>query len=150
MSLSSDRVIELLGLEPLPHEGGMWAQTWRSPHGTAIYALLRPGDFSALHRLDGVEVYQFHAGAPLRMLLLHPDGQVAEPVLGVDLERGQRPQVVVPARVWQGSETTGEWTLFGTTMAPPFSWEGFELGDREQLAALYPQVAERIRRLTRG
>lgn len=150
MSLSADRVIELLGLEPLPQEGGMWAQTWRSPHGTAIYALLRPGDFSALHRLDGVEVYHFHAGAPLRMLLLHPDGQVTEPVLGVDLEGGQRPQLVVPDGVWQGSETTGEWTLFGTTMAPPFSWEGFELGDREQLAALYPQVAERIRRLTRG
>lgn len=149
MTLSAERIIEVLGLEPLPREGGMWAQTWRSPHGTAICALVRPGDFSALHRLEGVEVYHFHAGAPLDMLLLHPDGRMEEPRLGVDLDSGQRPQVVVPAGVWQGSETRGDWTLFGTTMAPPFEWDGFELGEREQLTARYPGAARRIERLTR-
>lgn len=146
---SADEIIELLGLEPLPEEGGMWAQTWQSAAGTSIYALIRPGDFSALHRLEAAEIYHFHAGAPLHMLLLRPDGSVEEPRLGLDLASGERPQVVVEGGVWQGSETTGEWTLFGTTMAPPFDWDGFELGDRRQLSAEFPAAADRIRRLTR-
>lgn len=148
--LDADRVIELLGLEPLPEEGGMWSQTWRTEQGSAIFYLLRRGTVSALHRLDGDEIYHFYAGDPASMLLLHPSGRIEQPILGTDLEQGHRPQLVVPAGVWQGSETTGDWTLLGTTMAPPFRWEGFELGDRYRLLAAYPEAAERIHRLTRA
>jgi predicted cupin superfamily sugar epimerase len=70
--------------------------------------------------------------------------------MGDDLVAGQRPQVVVPAGVWQGSSTCGEWTLLGTTMAPPYADEGFELGRRDVLVADWPSAAERIAELTRG
>jgi predicted cupin superfamily sugar epimerase len=52
--------------------------------------------------------------------------------------------------VWQGSSTCGEWTLLGTTMAPPYADEGFELGRREELLADWPSAAGRIAELTRG
>ena len=70
--------------------------------------------------------------------------------MGDDLAAGQRPQVVVPAGVWQGSSTCGEWTLLGTTMTPPYTDEGFELGRRDELLADWPSAAGRIAELTRG
>ena len=148
--LAADEVAALLGLEPLPHEGGRWARTLHDGNSSAIHYLLSEGDFSALHRLTGPEVYHHYAGAPADLLLLHPDGTHEEVRLGDDLQGGQRPQVVVPAGTWQGSSTLGAWTLLGTTMAPPYADEGFELGRRDDLVAGWPAVADRIGALTRG
>jgi len=58
--------------------------------------------------------------------------------------------VPVRAGVWMGAETTGQWTLLGTTMAPPFELEQFELGSRSRLVEQYPAAAVSIERLTRG
>ena len=150
MPTSADDVAALLDLRPLPVEGGRFRRTYADPNSSAIYFLLTPGDFSALHRLGGVEIYHFYAGAPVRMLLLDPvTGAATEPVLGHDLKAGQRPQIVVPAGSWQGSATTDDWSLIGTTMAPPYTDELFEPGDAGALLAGFPDAAERISQLTR-
>lgn len=143
------RVAALLGLEPLPGEGGLFRRTHVDAYSSAIYYLLLDPDFSALHALTSTETYHSYAGSALRLLLLHPDGVVEEPVLGPDLAAGERPQVVVPAGTWQGSSPAGEWTLVGTTTAPPFDWTGFRLGDRDELAARWPGATPRIATLTR-
>jgi predicted cupin superfamily sugar epimerase len=145
----TDPIVAALGLRPLPVEGGRWAQTWRDEHCTAIYYLLAAPEFSALHRLAHLEIYAYHAGAPLRMLLLYPDGQVRRPVLGTDLAAGQRPQVVVPAGVWQASEPLGAWSLVGTVVVPPYTDDVVEFGSADQLAAEYPDHDEAIRALCR-
>src|SRR5688500_14007189 len=149
MRLSPEQVIDLLGLKPLPDEGGMFTQHFADEHSTAIYFLVRRDDFSAIHRLSGPEVYHFYLGDPIQMLLLYPGGRVERPVLGLDLVRGHRPAVAVPEGVWQGSECTGEWSLVGATMAPGFRTEMFEMGVREELIAIYPEAASEISRLTR-
>jgi predicted cupin superfamily sugar epimerase len=148
-ALTADEVIEELGLEPLPREGGLYAVAWREPAGSAIYFLVRPGDFSALHRLAGTELWHHYGGAPARMLLLGPDGSVDRPLLGGDLRAGQRPLVAVPGGTWMAAATTGPWSLLGTTMAPPFDETGFELGHRDELTARYPAAAAEIAAMTR-
>jgi predicted cupin superfamily sugar epimerase len=147
-ALSDNEIIALLGLEPLPHEGGMWAQTWIDDQGTGIYFLMRPGDPSKLHRLSSPELWHYYMGAPARLLLLHRDGTIERRILGADLAAGQRPCVAVPPGTWMAAETTGARTLVGTTMAPPYSDAGFELGDRQRLLAEYPGAADAIVRLT--
>ena len=142
--------VDRLGLEPLEHEGGLFRRMHLDDHSSAIYYLLASPDFSALHALNSVEVYHWYAGSPLSLLLLHPDGLSEEVLLGPDHEAGQLPQAVVPPGVMQGSSPLGEWSLIGTTMAPPFHWEGFELGDRESLSARYPDSTRRIAELTRN
>ena len=97
-----------------------------------------------MHKLESVEVYHYYAGAPAKMLLLDSSGKVEEPVLGSDLDSGHRPQIIVEPGVWQGSKTTGEWTLLGTTMAPPYSQEMFQLADREELLKGWPDSKEKI------
>ncbi len=158
-----ERIIKLLGLEPIPIEGGLFHQTWRMSTdnaipagtviGTAIYGALTddPESFSAMHRLTAVEIWHFYAGDPIQLLLLHPDGTVDEPILGPDLLGGQHPQVIVPADTWMGGDlmARGTFALFGTTMTPGFTDGSFENGQRKHLIAGWPAATARIEQLTR-
>lgn len=144
------------GLEPIPREGGLFRRTWAGPEradgrpeGSAIVALLTSDDFSALHRLPGDEIWHFYLGDPLELLLLSPDGTSSTPVLGPDVLAGQHVQLTVPAGTWMGARTRGAWTFFGCTMAPGFTYEGYEHGESEALMARYPAEADRIAGLCR-
>jgi predicted cupin superfamily sugar epimerase len=144
--MGPEEIIETLGLRPLPVEGGLYAENLKDPNASAIYYLLVAPQFSALHKLTHLEIFSYHAGAPARMLLLHPDGTATRPVLGMDLAAGQRPQVTVPAGTWQATETLGEWTLLGTVMSPPYTGDSVTFADAS-LAAAHPGIADDIRRL---
>lgn len=164
---TAEQLITALQLQPLPREGGYYRETYRAadrlaaaalpPHygqdksaATAIYYLLTPDTFSALHRLPTDEVFHFYLGGVVRMLQLLPDGDGRELLLGPDVLAGQRPQVVVPRGVWQGSVLeSGDFALLGTTMAPGFDFSDYEPGDRAALTARYPRFAALIHRLTR-
>jgi hypothetical protein len=133
--LSAAEVIRLLDLEPHP-EGGHFRETFRDTRridggraaSTAIYFLLARGERSHWHRVDAVEVWHWHAGAPLILKAAASDaGPVTSLRLGCDLAAGERPQAIVPAHVWQAAESLGEWTLVGCTVAPGFELAGFEL-----------------------
>ncbi len=136
-----------LGLQPLPVEGGRFGQSWRSATESAIYYLLSAPEFSAPHRLDRVEIWSFHAGAAAAMLLLHPDGSVTRPVLGLDVARGERPQVVVPAGTWQATVTRGPWSLAGCVVVPAYTEDCVEFESASTLASQYPSAAPDLRAL---
>jgi predicted cupin superfamily sugar epimerase len=128
--VTPEEIIETLGLAPHP-EGGWYRQTWVAegegrPAGTCIYFLLKRGERSHWHRVDAVEIWHFYAGAPLILRMAETDRAEAM-TLGPALEKGERPQGVVPANWWQAAETTGDWTLVGCTVSPGFRFEGFEL-----------------------
>jgi len=131
--VSAEKLIRELGMQRHP-EGGWYAETFRDAEGangraasTAIYYLLEAGDRSHWHRVDAVEVWHHYCGAPLA-LGLSEDGKAAERrVLGTDLSKGERPQIVVPRLWWQSAKSLGAWTLVGCTVAPGFRFEGFEL-----------------------
>lgn len=148
--MEAREIIEILGLEPLPEEGGMFRNTVDDGNSTAIYFLLEAGKPTMLHRLPGSEVFHFYAGAPARIHLLGSGDEPEEAVLGPDLREGQRPQVVVPGGTWQAAETMGGWTLLGSTMSPGFKFEEFELADRDELLARWPDQAGTITRHTPG
>jgi predicted cupin superfamily sugar epimerase len=163
----AEALIERLQLQPHPKEGGFFRETYRSAErfpaaalsrryggersvSTAIYYLLAPGTFSALHRLRSDEVFHSYVGSPVQMLQLDPDGRGREVLLGPDVLAGQQPQVVVPAGVWQGLCLVpgGEFALLGCTVAPGFEYADYEHGRRDDLIAAYPAFRDLITRLT--
>ena len=132
---SAAEIIRLLDLEPHP-EGGHYRQTFcdaRTVDGeraasTAIYFLLARGERSHWHKVDAVEAWHYHAGAPLALIVAaDPGGPVQSITLGPDLAAGERPQAIVPAHAWQAAHSLGDWTLVGCTVAPGFEFKGFEL-----------------------
>jgi uncharacterized protein len=131
--VDADTVHQILALEPHP-EGGHYRQMWADEACTAIYFLLRSGERAEWHRVrDRVEIWHFYAGAPLRLEVdLEGPGTAAthEIELGTDLHAGERPQAIVPAGAWQSARSLGAWTLVGCTVAPPFTFERFELAPK--------------------
>jgi len=131
--MTADEIIRLLDLKPHP-EGGHFRETFRDANvlggraaSTAIHYLLKAGEASHWHRVDAAEIWHFYSGDPLE-LSLSPDGILTERhVLGLDLARGARMQIVVPANVWQSARPFGAYTLVGCTVAPGFEFKGFEM-----------------------
>ncbi len=164
--LTAAQIIERLKLVPLTIEGGHFRETYRSelslpagalPHeyggdrnvSTAIYYLLTPDTFSAIHIVKSDEVFHFYAGDAVEMLRLWPDGSAQIVIISNDLTAGHEPQLVVPAGVWQGCRLVegGKWAFMGCTVAPGFDYADFALGDRDQLIAKYPGHAAMIHTL---
>src|SRR5580698_273663 len=120
-------MIAALGLTA-HREGGFFRETFRAPlvvgapqgaraASTAIYFLLQAGEFSALHRVRSDEVWHHYDGDPVELYLLREDGAHGVVRLGPDLARGERPQVVVPAGIWQAAIPVGSrFALCGCTV----------------------------------
>ncbi len=132
--LAAEEVIRLLELVPHP-EGGFYRETFRDrPQeggrgaSTAIYYLLRAGEISAWHRVtEAAEVWHHYAGGALDLTLSADGRETSVHRLGTDLGAGERPQVPVPAGVWQTARCLGDWTLVGCTVAPAFEFRSFEM-----------------------
>lgn len=165
--LTAQQVIDRLRLLPHP-EGGYFRETYRaslrhmehalpSEYGgersaaTAIFYLLTPDTFSALHRVKSDELFHSYAGDAVEMLQLWPDGNSKTVLIGNNLAQDHSPQVVVPGGVWQGSRLVagGNWALLGCTVSPGFDFADFEIASRSDLLAQWPEAAEMITALTR-
>ena len=134
-ALTANEIIRLLDLKPHP-EGGYFRETFRDERrvddgaraaSTAIYFLLARGERSHWHCVDAVEMWHWHAGAPLQLEIVIEGARFERLMLGSDLTSGQRPQAIVPAHAWQAARSLGDWTLVGCTVAPGFEFAAFEL-----------------------
>jgi uncharacterized protein len=166
--MTADEVKKILGLTPHPREGGFYIRTYESDEmlpaqsfvegrypgarhtGTAIYYLLEPDTFSEMHRLNSDEIFHFYTGDAVEMLQLKTDGSGLVIRIGNRLGEGERPQVMVPRDVWQGSHLLagGKWALLGCTVSPGFEFEDYETATRDELCAGWPAFDELIRKLT--
>jgi predicted cupin superfamily sugar epimerase len=166
--MTADEVKKTLGLAPHPREGGFYIRTYESGEripaaafadhryagprftGTAIYYFLEPGTFSEIHRLKSDEIFHFYLGDPVEMVQLHDAGRGEIIRIGSRLELGERPQVVVPRNVWQGSRLAagGTWALLGCTVSPGFEFEDYETATRTELCAAWPDFSQIIEELT--
>jgi predicted cupin superfamily sugar epimerase len=163
---TADYYIEKLSLSTHV-EGGAFRETYRSEMtiaqehlssefkgtrnvSTAIYFLLKQGQFSALHRIASDELWHFYEGNTLHIYEITLEGVLVTHVLGKDLEKGESFQCVVRAGSWFGSrcEVPGGFSLVACTVAPGFDFEDFVLADRQVLSEEFPQHQSLIRELT--
>jgi uncharacterized protein len=137
-----------LGLTAHP-EGGYFAETWRSERtipaaalpaeyegdrsaATGIYFLLDRGQRSRWHLVRSDEMWLWHRGGPLTLLMGgtgERPGEVTEVRLGPHLEDGERPQLLIPAGHWQATAPAAEAVLVSCVVAPGFDFADFTLLD---------------------
>jgi predicted cupin superfamily sugar epimerase len=156
------QIVAALGLVAHP-EGGLYRETFRTPiiveagnarraASTAIYYLLTPGSFSALHRVRSAdEVWHLYDGGPVEIHTIDGDGMHHVARLGRDLRAGERPQAVVRAGTWQAAVCDEKrFALCGCTVAPGFDFADFEMATRAELTAACPHLADVVASLTRS
>ncbi|WP_223282549.1 cupin domain-containing protein [Neobacillus kokaensis] len=151
-----------LGLTPHP-EGGYYKRTFESGEKvsskelsvnyagqrklyTSIYFLLTSKDISHFHRLKSDELWYYHGGCSLTVHVIHENGEYEEIELGMDLEKGEVPQALVPKNSIFGSSVKEEGTcsLVGCMVSPGFDFQDFELFTQDELLEKYPQHREII------
>lgn len=141
-------LLQTLAMRPHP-EGGHFVELYRSPQRihvlerdvdrsavTSIYFLLVAGELSRWHRVASDEVWHYHEGDAIELLLFDDRGFRR---LGLGpVARETRPTVVVPGGTWQAARTTGAYTLSACTVGPGFEFADFAL------AADWPEIAGKI------
>jgi predicted cupin superfamily sugar epimerase len=116
---------------------------------TSIYFLLRDGEVSNFHRLKSDEMWYYHSGSPLTIYMISPEGELITQQLGLDVTKGEKPQVLVPKDYIFGSAMNEVgFALVGCMVSPGFEFRDFELFERETLLARYPQYEYTILKLT--
>jgi len=80
-----------------------------------------------------------------------PDGELIIQKLGTNLEKGERPQIIIPRNSWFAAKPDFEdsFTLVGCSVSPGFDFSDFELAKRSLLTQQYPQHQELIAEFTR-
>ena len=162
--MSARQCIDRYGLQPHP-EGGFYARTYCSdtnfpgdplsdpfpagrPWSTAILYLLEAGDFAAFHRIKSDELWHFHEGGPIEILIF----QNSDSIEIIRLGPGHRMQAVVPAGCWFAARPTHgtEYALVGCTVSPGFRFEDHEMLKASELVAPFPLNAALIQSLCRS
>jgi uncharacterized protein len=154
-----------LGMNPHP-EGGYYKETFQSEEQisdrelsvnfegrrklyTSIYFLLTSDDVSHFHRLKSDELWYYHGGSSLSIHVIDESGEYKEIKLGMNLDAGEIPQVLVKKNSIFGSSVSEKDTcsLVGCMVSPGFEFQDFELFTQEELMKVYPQQKEIIMKL---
>lgn len=159
MTKTAQYFIENLQMEAHP-EGGYYVSTYRSdvptvtkqgerPHYTSIYFLLRSQDISHLHRLKSDELWYYHGGSALTVHMILEDGTYVAKKLGLNIEQGEQPQVLVPKNTIFGSSVDEEntFSLVGCMVSPGFDFADFEMFTQGELIKQYPAHEAIIRKM---
>jgi predicted cupin superfamily sugar epimerase len=158
--------IEKLGMLSHP-EGGYFKESYRSDElvltdhlpgrfngdrnfSTSIYYLLEEDQYSKLHRIKSDEMWHFYDGSGLDIYEIDKDGELMIHKLGLDIENGESPQVLIKAGNWFGAKVNNQdsFCLAGCTVSPGFDFNDFEMAEREALIILFPKHREIIEQFT--
>ena len=144
----ANELLQSLAMRPHP-EGGHYVEIYRSARRvevlerkvqrsaiTSIYFLLAAGEYSRWHRVMSDEVWHYHEGDAIELVLFDERG-LRRVRLG-PVSRETRPTVIVPAGTWQAARTTGAYTLGACTVGPGFDFADFSL------AVDWPEIAAKI------
>ena len=158
--MSAKEIIDKLKLIPHP-EGGFYKETYRSGYSivneqkevrnvcTAIYYLLQDEDKSYFHCIQSDELWFFHLGEPLEIILIQSEHLVTI-ILGGDIGKDELPQVRIPANTWFAARVKHAkgFSLVSCTVSPGFDFADFSLAKREDLVQQFPHLKDVIEKFT--
>ncbi|MCX5379746.1 cupin domain-containing protein [Streptomyces sp. NBC_00091] len=154
---------ELLGLTPHV-EGGYFRQYYESTDGletsrgrrplanTIHYLLDRDSPVGYLHLNNAHITHFLNSGGPIQYLMLSPDGEVHEVVMGEDAAAGQVLAFTCPGGWWKSSRLPEGVShgLISEIVAPGFDYRDQSLASADRIADQYPAAIGRLRPSIRG
>lgn len=116
---------------------------------TAIYFLLKSGQVSKFHKLKFDELWFYHCGCPMVIHMIDEQGEYSRAILGLDIERGELPQILVPSNTIFGAEPleVDTFSFVSCMVSPGFDYKDFYLYEEKELIDMYPKHQDIITRL---
>ncbi len=167
MTKPAEYWVEKLRMEKHP-EGGWFKEVYRSgeiiPHetlpptfsgprnfSTSIFFLLKGEQFSGFHKILSDELWHFYSGSSLNIYQIDREGYLKEHHLGLNMDAGEQPQLVIDKETWFASRLkeplTDNYALVGCTVSPGFDFNDFELANAEHLKQQFPNHTKIIEEL---
>ena len=150
--------IDRLSLVKHP-EGGYFSEAYRAteevttsregstrPMMTSIYYLLTDDNpIDRLHQNRSDIMHYFHAGSPITYLLVDLEGKLHKVKLGLDVNQGEVPQLLVPAGYWKAAVLeTGEYGLLGEGVAPGFDFRDMTIAKADEIRVQFPTLWDEL------
>lgn len=143
--------IEQYQLEKHP-EGGFYKRTFLQDENlfSSILFLLTKDNFSTFHKIKSDEQWNWYFGDDIIIHELDLEGNYHQTILSNKNDHLNF-QYVVKANHWFASECVGEegFAFCGCTVIPAFSFDNFELGEKDKLIKEFPQYQALIKKFTR-
>ena len=133
-------------------EGGSFREVYTAPFDAegrpmagSICFLLDGRELSHFHEIDCDELWFYHAGCGLRLILLDKSVR-REILLGTDVEKGQRVLAVIPAGTVFAAENLDPegFTFLSCVTTPQYVEQGFRLVSRDELRERFPGLADDV------
>lgn len=135
----------------VPHpEGGSFSESYTAPFekdgrslAGSIYFLLDAGEISHFHEIDCDEIWYWHEGCGMRIIVLTAAGR-EDLILGPDTESGGNVMAVIPAgAVFAAENLSSEgYSFVSCVTTPKFDYSGFRLVGRDELRERWPELAD--------
>ena len=140
-------------------EGGYFSESYRSTEEiptpregsarsvmTSIYYLLtddRPIDH--LHQNKSDIMHYFQAGSPITYVLIDLEGRLSKVKLGLDIAKGEVPQLLVPGGYWKAAVLeVGEYGLLGEAVAPGFDYRDMAIAKADHIQKQFPGLWQEL------
>ena len=154
---TADILIEKLNL--IPHaEGGYFRRYYQSNQyitkeddtkrraGSAIYYLLKKGQFSAWHSISSDEIWHYYKGGLLEIYEIKKDGSLICHKLGDSIiyNDASYSAVIESGSIFAARLIDGEYILTGCSLHPELCYDDFILYKKEEMLLKYPNHASII------
>ncbi|ORX75456.1 hypothetical protein BCR32DRAFT_92474 [Anaeromyces robustus] len=152
MSNRTEVLKKSYNLEKHP-EGGWFVEHYTAPFekdgrplAGSIYFLLDKGEISHFHQIDCDEIWYFHEGCGMKVVMLTEEKGKEEFLLGNDVENGQTAMVLIPKGAIFGAENLKPdgFTFISCATTPNFTYEGFRLVNKQEIKEKFPKYAEEL------
>ena len=157
LAMTKEEIIKKLGLALHLSEGGYFRRTYESDlhiRGdgssrkllTSIYYMLTTDSpIGYLHRNKSDIIHYHHLGSSIKYIIVTPDGEMEEKILGPNIANGELPQLIVKGGYWKASQLcSGEYGLISEAVSPGFDYQDNEMASREVISLVNPELMSRL------
>lgn len=107
----------------------------------SIYYYVAPGEITEFHRIDCDEYWSYNAGATIEIWIFDEEGVLHKHLLGIT--DGAEPLVYMKSGdifASRLSKDSSDGTFITCITVPRFTYDGFELFERERIIEMYPEA----------
>lgn len=139
-------------------ENGFFKEIYRSKNSienksilSTIYFLIKKGSITRFRKLSiSDEVICYNKGKSFEVLLIDPQGKINIEKLGLNIEKGENFQIVIPADYIACFKCKSDddiktpcdedFSLFACICGPAFNYEDFQIISNDELIRLFPNI----------